>query len=72
MIEKKDNNFFNFKKNIGSVIDILDIINTDDKKVLRIINRWWKKYRLSMEEVDIELKKLEDEFQKEIKEFNDE
>ena len=72
MIEKKDDDFFNFKKNIKSVFDILEIINTDDKKVLRIIDRWWKKYRFSIKDVDIELKKLEDEFQKEIDEFNDE
>ncbi len=72
LIEKKDDDFFNFKKNIKSVFDILEIINTDDKKVLRIIDRWWKKYRFSIKDVDIELKKLEDEFQKEIDEFNDE
>ena len=69
LIEKKDNHYYKFKNNIKSKIDILENINSKEIKVLKIVEKWWNKYKFSIKEIDIDLKKTEDEFNQEIKEF---
>ncbi len=51
ILEKKTEDYFIFKKEINSKFDINRFLNTSNKKGLKIIQKWWEKYRFPLNEL---------------------
>jgi type I restriction enzyme M protein len=57
---RKDNEYFEFKPEIESKEKIREHLNTDEQSVIIQFERWWDKYRVSLHELDAEVKQSEE------------
>ena len=57
---RKDNDYYEFKSEIESKKQIRDFLETDEQAVIGQFERWWDKYRVSLHQLDAEVKKSED------------
>ena len=55
-----DNEYYEFKPEIESKHQIREFLNTDDQTVISQFERWWDKYRVSLHELDAEVKRSEE------------
>ena len=60
---RRDENYYDFQSEIESKEQIRDFIennlDSDDQKVIALFERWWEKYRVSLHQIDEEVKQSE-------------
>ena len=59
VFDKKNKDYYEFKKEIETKEQIKDFLNTKDHKIITQFERWWDKYRISLHELDVKEKQLE-------------
>jgi len=52
VFNRKDDDYFEFRSEIESKESIRDVVGTDDPKIVAQLERWWDKYRVSLNELD--------------------
>jgi type I restriction enzyme M protein len=52
ILNKKNNNYLEFKKNFTRKEEIRDHIKTNNPKIILQIEKWWDKYKKSLDEVE--------------------
>ena len=57
---RKDSEYYSFKPEIESKEQIRDFLDSDEQTVIAQFERWWDKYRVSLHELDAEVKKSEE------------
>ncbi|MDA8866268.1 type I restriction-modification system subunit M [Porticoccaceae bacterium] len=57
---RKDNDYFDFKPEIETKEQIRDHLGDADKSVITQLERWWDKYRVSLHEIDAQVKESEE------------
>ncbi len=57
---RRDNEYYEFKPEIETKEQIREFLNTDEQSVISQFERWWDKYRVSLHELDAEVKQSEE------------
>jgi len=57
---RKDSEYYEFKSEIESKEQIRDFLETDEQTVISQFERWWDKYKVSLHELDADVKKSEE------------
>ncbi len=57
---RKDSDYYEFKSEIESKEQIRDFLETDEQAVISQFERWWDKYKVSLHELDSDVKKSEE------------
>ena len=57
---KRDSDYYEFKSEIESKEQIRDFLDTDEQAVVGQFERWWDKYKVSLHELDADVKKSEE------------
>lgn len=57
---RRDNNYYDFKPEIETKEQIRDHLNGADQNVINQFDRWWDKYRVSLHEIDAQVKQSEE------------
>jgi len=60
VFDRKDNDYYAFKSEIETKEQIREFLGTEEQAVISQFERWWDKYRVSLHELDAEVKKSED------------
>ena len=69
VFNKRDNKYYDFKPEIKSKEQIKEFLNTDEQSVISQFERWWDKYKVSLNELDTEVKKSEEVMKNYLKEL---
>mgnify|MGYP001432789687 FL=1 len=56
----RDSDYYEFKSEIESKEQIREFLDSDEQTVIAQFERWWDKYRVSLHELDSEVKKSEE------------
>ena len=59
IFEKRDTDYYDFKPEIETKEQIRDYLSGFDQSVINQFERWWDKYRISLREIDEEVKQSE-------------
>ncbi len=59
VFDRTDGDYYAFKAEIKSKEQIRDHLGTDDKQVIAQFEHWWDKYKVSLHEIDAEVKSSE-------------
>jgi type I restriction enzyme M protein len=59
---RRDNEYYDFKPEIETKEQIRDHLGDADQSVITQFERWWDKYRVSLHEIDVQVKQSEEEF----------
>ena len=54
---KKNNEYYEFKPEIETKEQIRDHLQTDEQAIVSQFERWWDKYKVSLNEIELEVKK---------------
>ena len=57
---RKDSEYYEFKSEIESKEQIRDFLDTDEQAVVGQFERWWDKYKVSLHELNADVKKSEE------------
>ncbi len=57
---RRDNEYYEFKPEIESKEQIREFLGTEEQAVIGQFERWWDKYKVSLHELDAEVKKSEE------------
>ena len=57
---RRDNDYYDFKSEIESKEQIRDFLKTDNQEVIERFEIWWDKYKVSLHELDAEVKSSEE------------
>ena len=57
---KRDNEYYEFKPEIETKEQIRDHLQTDEQAIISQFERWWDKYKVSLNEIELEVKKSEE------------
>ena len=57
---RRDSEYYEFKSEIESKEQIRDFLETDEQAVISQFERWWDKYKVSLHELDADVKKSEE------------
>lgn len=60
VFDRKGDDYYEFKSGIESKGQIRDFLKTDDQNVIAQFERWWDKYRVSLHQLDEEVKESEE------------
>ena len=60
VFDRKDDDYYEFKSEIETKEQIREFLGTEEQAVISQFERWWDKYRVSLHELDAEVKKSED------------
>lgn len=60
VFERKDRDYYQFKASIQAKEQIRDQLTTQDPQVIAQFERWWDKYKVSLHELDAQVKGAED------------
>ena len=52
VFNRKNDDYFEFRAEIENKESIRDVVGTDDTKIIAQLERWWDKYRVSLNELD--------------------
>ena len=69
VFNKRDNKYYEFKPEIKTKEQIREFLNTEEQSVISQFERWWDKYRVSLRELETEVKKSEEVMQGYLKEL---
>jgi len=56
---RRDNEYYEFKSEIETKEQMLELLSTDKQSIINQFDRWWDKYRVSLHELDAEVKQSE-------------
>jgi type I restriction enzyme M protein len=70
VFNKKDKNYYEFKSEIKSKEQIGEFLKTDEKTIILQFEKWWDKYRVSIHELEAQVKKSEEDMWSYLKELN--
>jgi type I restriction enzyme M protein len=59
VFDRRDDDYYDFVDGIESKEQIRESLGTDDQKVVEIFERWWDKYKVSLHQLDDEVKDAE-------------
>lgn len=59
VFDKRDSEYYDFKTVIETKEQIRDFLGTDDQSVISVFERWWDKYKVSLHQIDSEVKESE-------------
>ena len=57
---RRDNEYYDFKPEIETKEQIRDHLSNADQSVITRFERWWDKYRVSLHEIDVQVKQSEE------------
>ena len=57
---RRDNEYYEFKPEIETKEQMREFLNTEEQSVISQFERWWDKYRVSLHELDAEVKQSEE------------
>jgi len=57
---RRDQDYYDFKPEIETKEQIRDHFGTEDQSVIKQFERWWDKYRVSLHEIDTQVKQSEE------------
>ena len=57
---RRDNEYYDFKPEIETKEQIRDHLGDADQSVITQFERWWDKYRVSLHEIDAQVKESEE------------
>ena len=57
---RRDNEYYDFKSEIETKEQIRDHLGDADQSVITQFERWWDKYRVSLHEIDVQVKQSEE------------
>ena len=60
VFDRKDADYYDFKSEIETKEKIREFLGTEEQAVINQFERWWDKYRISLHELDAEVKRSED------------
>ena len=60
VFDRRDDNYYDFKSEIETKEQIREYQGTDDQKVIAIFERWWDKYKVTLHQLDSEVKDAEE------------
>jgi type I restriction enzyme M protein len=66
---RRDDNYYDFKGEIETKEQIRESLGTDDQKVIAVFERWWDKYKVSLHQLNAEVKGAEDVMWSHLKEL---
>lgn len=69
VFNKRDNKYYEFKSEIETKEKIREFLNTDNQSVISQFERWWDKYKVSLKELDAEVKQSEEVMKSYLKEL---
>lgn len=69
VFNKRDNEYYDFKPEIETKEQIREFLNTDEQSVISQFERWWDKYKVSLNELDVEVKQSEEIMKNYLKEL---
>jgi type I restriction enzyme M protein len=69
VFNKRDDQYYDFKTEIKTKEQIREFLNTEEQSVISQFERWWDKYKVSLNELDIEVKKSEEVMKNYLKEL---
>jgi len=69
IFNKRDDQYYDFKTEIKTKEQIREFLNTDEQSVISQFERWWDKYKVSLKELDKEVKQSEEVMKNYLKEL---
>jgi type I restriction enzyme M protein len=69
VFNRRDQDYYDWKSEIESKEQIRDFLKTDDQKVIAQFERWWDKYRVSLQALDAKVKESEKQMWSYLKEL---
>jgi type I restriction enzyme M protein len=69
VFNRRDQDYYDWKSEIESKEQIRNFLKTDDQKVIAQFERWWDKYRVSLQELDAKVKESEKQMWSYLKEL---
>jgi len=60
VFERRDSVYYDFRPEIETKEQIRDHLGTEDQSVINQFERWWDKYRVSLHEIDTQVKQSEE------------
>ena len=69
VFNKRDDKYYDFKTEIKTKEQIREFLNTEEQSVISQFERWWDKYKVSLNELDKEVKHSEEVMKKYLKEL---
>jgi type I restriction enzyme M protein len=69
IFNKKGKNYYEFKSEIETKENIREHLNDVDQSIITQFERWWDKYKVSLKEIDSQVKESENEMKKYLKEL---
>ena len=60
VFERRDSDYYDFKPEIETKEQIRDHLGTEEQSVINQFERWWDKYRISLHEIDTQVKRSEE------------
>jgi type I restriction enzyme M protein len=69
VLNRRDQDYYDWKSEIELKEQIRDFLKTDDQKVIAQFERWWDKYRVSLHELDAKVKESEKQMWSYLKEL---
>ncbi len=69
VFNKKDNHYFTFKSEIKTKENIREHLNNVDQSIITQFERWWDKYKVSLNEIDTQVKESEKKMMNYLKEL---
>ena len=72
VFNKRDDQYYDFKTEIKTKEQIREFLNTDEQSVISQFERWWDKYKVSLNELDKQAKQSEEVMKNYLKELGHE
>ena len=69
VFNKKNNQYFTFKSEIETKENIREHLNGADQSVITQFERWWDKYKVSLHDLESQVKESDKEMKKYLKEL---
>jgi type I restriction enzyme M protein len=66
---RRDSNYYDFKSVIEKKEQIREHLRTDEKSVINHFERWWDKYKVSLDEIDAQVKQSDEVMRDYLKEL---
>jgi type I restriction enzyme M protein len=60
LLVRRDNKYYDFKSEIETKEQIRDHLGDSDQSVIAQFERWWDKYRVSLHEIDVQVKQSDE------------
>ncbi len=69
IFDRRSDDDYDFNNEIETKEQIRESLGTDDQKVIGVFERWWDKYKVSLHQLDSEVKDAEDVMWNHLKEL---